>query len=51
MSEVVLRVAGLKVAYGGLRATRFALLGVFRAPPLPVPPPAGGGSAQCCAEP
>jgi hypothetical protein len=51
MSDVVLRVSGLKVAYGGRGATRFARLGVHRAPPLPVPPPSGGESAHWSFEP
>ena len=46
MSDVVLRVAGLKVAYGGLRATRCARPGDSESP-LPDPPPRGGGSAHC----
>jgi hypothetical protein len=46
MSDPVLRVAGLKVAYGGRRASRSARKGGPLARPLPVPPPTGGGSAQ-----
>jgi len=43
MSEVVLRVAGLKVAYCGLRALRGARPGRSLAP-TPSPPPAGEGA-------
>ena len=46
MTDVVLRVSGLRVAYGGLRAARSARVGAYRAPPFPVPSPAGEGSAH-----
>jgi hypothetical protein len=43
MSEVVLRVAGLKVAYGGLRAARSARLG-DSGTPSPTLPHVGEGA-------
>jgi len=43
MSDVVLRVASLKVAYGGLRAQRGARPGRSQGP-RPGPPPAGEGA-------
>jgi len=41
MSDVVLRVCGLKVAHGGQSAARSARPGRSFRPPLPVPPLAG----------
>jgi len=51
MTDIVLRVAGLRVAYGGLRAARSARLGGHQTPLLPAPPPAGGGRAHWTFEP
>jgi hypothetical protein len=45
MTEVVLRVSGLKVACGGQSAVRSARARSFR-PPLPVPPLSGRGRAM-----
>jgi hypothetical protein len=45
MADVVLRVAALKVAYGGPRAARAARLGASQAP-SPALPREGEGDAQ-----
>ena len=44
MADVVLRVKGLKVAYGGLLAARSARPGDYRSPPSPSLPLKGEGA-------